>query len=92
MAPQAEASWFSFWRSGIACARGSIFGRLNSEGVSVETPLRSVLGGIDCDQAIADGFVEHPHEWRDGVLNRRCKVLLLPVIDRAVDHSSGDLR
>ena len=29
------------------CARGSICGGLNSERVSMETPLRSVLGGID---------------------------------------------
>lgn len=26
----------------------------------METPLRPVLGGIDCDQTIANGFVEHP--------------------------------
>lgn len=49
----------SLCRSGIARV-GLHLGRLHSEGVSVETPLRPVLGGIDCDQTIANGFVEHP--------------------------------
>ena len=72
-------------------ARGSIFGGLDSESVSVETSLRTVLGGIDCDEAVANSFIEYPDEWRDGVLDRRCAVLLLPVVDRAVDNSRGDL-
>jgi len=52
----------------------------------------TVLGGVDRDDVVADGFVQDAHERGDGVLDRGCRVLDLPAVDDAVDHPRGDLR
>ncbi|WP_258061748.1 hypothetical protein [Rathayibacter rathayi] len=60
--------------------------------VFAEVPAGAVLGRVDGDDVVADGFVQDPDEWGNGVLDGRGGVLGLPGVDGAVDHSGGDLR
>ncbi|WP_231579559.1 hypothetical protein [Dermacoccus sp. PE3] len=71
--------------------RGGLFGGLAAEGVAVQAPLGAVLRGVDLDQPVPDRFIEHADERRDGVLDGRRAVPLLPLVDGAVDDPGRDL-
>ena len=63
--------------------RGGVFGGLAAEGVAVQAPLGTVLRGVDLDQSVPHGFIEHPDERGDGVLDGRGTVALFPLINGA---------
>lgn len=86
-----DSNRFLWIRGPERLRQGGLLGRLSAEGVAVQAPLGAVLRGVDLDQSVPDGFVEHPDERGDGVPDGRGPVTMFPLIDGAIDDPGRDL-